>query len=87
MLADVQGVSQLPASAHPWALPEKHRASLWECVIDVWEQHFAVSERSTGQRSVGVLLHDLESVECPAPTASVPLRQVQLRVQQELPAA
>lgn len=53
----------------------------------MWEQHFGVSQRSTGQHSVRALLHDLESVECPAPTSSVPLRQVQFRGHQELPAA
>lgn len=54
---------------------------------EVWEQHFGVSQRSTGQHGVSALLHDLKFSECPAPTASVPLRQVRLRVHQELSAA
>ncbi|CAF97287.1 unnamed protein product, partial [Tetraodon nigroviridis] len=77
-LADVQGVPQPSASSHPWAVADERRLSLQERVRDVWEQHFGVSQRSTGQHSVRALLRDLDSVECPAPTASVPLRQVQL---------
>lgn len=75
-MADVQGVSQPPASCHPWASLDERRVSLQERARDAWERHFGVSQRSTGHRSIGKLLQDLKSAECPAPTTSVPLRQV-----------
>lgn len=75
-MADVQGVSQPPVSCHPWALLDVRCVSLQERVRDVWGQHFGVSQRSTGHHSIGKLLQDLKSAECPAPTTSVPLRQV-----------
>lgn len=75
-MADVQGVSQPPVSCHPWASMDERRVSLQERVRDVWEQHFGVSQRSAGHHSIRTLLQDLKSAECPAPTSSVPLRQV-----------
>ncbi|XP_011609486.2 gem-associated protein 5 [Takifugu rubripes] len=77
-MADVQSVSQPPVSCHPWASLDERRLSLQERLRDVWERHFGVSQRSTGHHSVRKLLQDLKSAECPAPTSSVPLRQVQL---------
>lgn len=75
-MADVQSVSQPPVSCHPWASLDERRLSLQERLRDVWERHFGVSQRSTGHHSVRKLLQDLKSAECPAPTTSVPLRQV-----------
>lgn len=75
-MADVQGVSQPSVSCHPWASLDERRVSLQERVRDVWERHFGVSQRSTGHHSIRKLLQDLKSAECPAPTTSVPLRQV-----------
>lgn len=65
-------------SSHAWAslTPVEPRVSIQARVRDVWEKHFAVSEKSTGHGSVEALLQELKSAETPTPTASVPLRQV-----------
>ena len=71
-----QGGSQC-ASSHPWASSGESHVRIQDRVRDIWEQHFGVSRTSTGHRSVGALLQELKSTESPAPSANVPLRQVQ----------
>lgn len=44
---------------------------------DVWDEQFGVSQKSSGHCSAAALLQELKSVESPAPTANVPLSQVQ----------
>uniref|UniRef100_A0A3Q3WYD6 Uncharacterized protein n=1 Tax=Mola mola TaxID=94237 RepID=A0A3Q3WYD6_MOLML len=73
-----QGGSQC-ASSHAWASSGESHVRIQDRVRDVWEQHFGVSRRSTGHRSVGALLQELKSVESPTPSANVPLKQVQSR--------
>ncbi|KAM3601720.1 uncharacterized protein V6R79_017715 [Siganus canaliculatus] len=75
-LADSKAVSQSCVSSHAWASPGQR--SLLEQVGDVWEEQLGVSRRSTGGRGAAALLQELRSAESPSPTASVPLRQVQL---------
>ncbi|XP_070839743.1 gem-associated protein 5 [Chaetodon trifascialis] len=77
-LADSQVVSQSAVSGHSWASPGEHHICIQDKVRDVWERHFGVSQKSGGHCSAGALLQQLKSVESPSPTASVPLRQVQL---------
>lgn len=77
MLGDSQVVSQSCVSSHPWASPGNRHISIQDQVRDVWEEQFGVSQQSAGHRSVGALLQELKSVESPAPTANIPLRQVQ----------
>lgn len=77
MLEDAQVVPRSCVSSHAWASPGERHISVQDRVRDVWEQHFGVSQKSTGHRSVGALLQELKSVESPTPTANVPLRQVQ----------
>lgn len=77
MLEDAQVVPQSCVSSHAWASPGERHISIQDRVRDVWEQHFGVSQKSTGHRSIGALLQELKSVESPTPTANVPLRQVQ----------
>ncbi|XP_070699947.1 gem-associated protein 5 [Pempheris klunzingeri] len=78
MLADSRVVCQSCVSSHPWASPGEHHVSIQDRVRDAWEQQFCVSQTSEGLYSAGALLQELKSVESPTPTASVPLRQVQL---------
>uniref|UniRef100_A0A3Q0RWZ4 Gem nuclear organelle associated protein 5 n=1 Tax=Amphilophus citrinellus TaxID=61819 RepID=A0A3Q0RWZ4_AMPCI len=59
-------------SSHLWASPGERHISITDRVRDVWEEQFKVSHQS-----VGALLQELKSAESPAPTANIPLRQVQ----------
>uniref|UniRef100_UPI0037E7425A gem-associated protein 5 n=1 Tax=Semicossyphus pulcher TaxID=241346 RepID=UPI0037E7425A len=78
MLADSPAEPQSCISSHPWASPGEAHVSIQDRVRDVWEEQFGVSHESAGHHSVEALLQELKSVESPKPTASVPLRQVQL---------
>lgn len=77
MLDDAQVAPQACVSSHVWAASSKHHISVRDCARNVWEEHFGVSQKSTGHRSAEALLQELKSVETPTPTGSVPLRQVQ----------
>ncbi|XP_040005893.1 gem-associated protein 5 [Xiphias gladius] len=78
MLADADVAPLSCVSSHPWASPGGGHVSIRDRVRDVWEEHFGVSQKSAGHRSARALLRELRSAESPAPTASVPLRQVLL---------
>ncbi|KAL6098373.1 gemin5 [Pungitius sinensis] len=75
-LADRQAAPQPAARSHPWA--SLGGGGIQGRVRDVWETHFGVSRHSAGPHGAGALLQELESAESPAPTANVPLGQVQL---------
>lgn len=63
-------------SAHPWAAPGRSRSSLWDGVRRVWEEEFGVSPDSAGGRGAEALLQELRGAESPAPSATIPFRQV-----------
>ena len=78
MLEDSELISTASCvSNHQWASPGKRPTSIQDRATEVWEEEFGVSQNSEGHRSIAALLQELKSVESPAPTASVPLRQVQ----------
>uniref|UniRef100_A0A3B4XQ96 Gem nuclear organelle associated protein 5 n=1 Tax=Seriola lalandi dorsalis TaxID=1841481 RepID=A0A3B4XQ96_SERLL len=77
-LADSGVAPQSCVSSHLWASPGEGHISILDRVRDVWEEQFGVSQKSAGHRSVTTLLQELKSVESPAPTTNVPLRQVLL---------
>lgn len=76
VLADALDPPQSCVFSHPWASPNERRVSIRERVRDVWEQHFGVSQKSTGHSGAATLLQELKSVDSPAATPNVPLRQV-----------
>ncbi|KAI3373888.1 hypothetical protein L3Q82_022456, partial [Scortum barcoo] len=78
LLAVLLADSQSCVSSHPWASLGELHISIQDQVRDVWEKHFGVSQTSGGHRSAAALLQELKSVESPAPSANIPLRQVQL---------
>uniref|UniRef100_A0A3Q1G790 Gem (nuclear organelle) associated protein 5 n=1 Tax=Acanthochromis polyacanthus TaxID=80966 RepID=A0A3Q1G790_9TELE len=61
-------------STHSWASPGKRHVGLLDQIRDVWQEQFSGS----GLDGVGGLLQELKSVESPAPSANVPLRQILL---------
>ncbi|XP_068187282.1 gem-associated protein 5 [Antennarius striatus] len=77
-LSDAVGAPQHRFSSHPWASPAEPQLRLRDRVIGVWAEQFGVSSTSTGSHAPSVLLQELKSVETPPPSASVPLKQVQL---------
>lgn len=80
MLADSEAIPAASCvSSHPWASPGGRPVTIQDRVRAVWEEHFGVSQTSTGHRSAGALLQELKSAESPTPTANVPLRQVTSR--------
>ncbi|GAA6225078.1 gem-associated protein 5 [Lates japonicus] len=78
MLADSVVVSQSSVSSHPWASPGSGHISIQDRVRVVWEEQFGVSQTSAGHHSARALLQELKSVDSPAPSASIPFRQVLL---------
>ncbi|XP_072230388.1 gem-associated protein 5 [Leuresthes tenuis] len=79
MLEDSELISPASCvSSHQWASPGKCPTSIQDRATEIWEEEFGVSRSSEGHRSIAALLQELKSVESPAPTASVPLRQVLL---------
>ncbi|XP_037322661.2 gem-associated protein 5 isoform X2 [Pungitius pungitius] len=84
-LADRQAAPQPAARSHPWA--SLGSGGIQGRVRDVWETHFGVSQHSAGPHGAGALLQELESAESPAPTANVPLGQVQLHASLHLTCA
>lgn len=75
-LLDVPGTPS--ASGHVWASASPSNGNIRARLRAVWEEHFGVSQTSTGRHSTETLLQELKSAEAPPPTASVPLRQVLL---------
>uniref|UniRef100_A0A4W6DQL4 Gem nuclear organelle associated protein 5 n=1 Tax=Lates calcarifer TaxID=8187 RepID=A0A4W6DQL4_LATCA len=78
ILADSVVVSQSSVSSHPWASPGDGHISIQDRVRVVWEEQFGVSQTSAGHHSARALLQELKSVDSPAPSASIPFRQVLL---------
>ncbi|KAM7374027.1 hypothetical protein PAMP_006704 [Pampus punctatissimus] len=76
MLAGV--VPQSCVSSHPWTSAGEQHFGVLDRVRDVWDEQFGVSQKSSGHCSAGALLQELKSVESPAVTANVPIRQVLL---------
>lgn len=78
MLADSGVLSPVSCvSAHPWA-SLKGSGTLQDRVRAVWEEEFHVCPNSAGDRSAEALLQELKTVETPAKSATIPLRQVLL---------
>ncbi|AWO99551.1 putative gem-associated protein 5 [Scophthalmus maximus] len=76
MLSDGRVAAPPPGgsySGHSWASPG---LTVQDRVRDVWEEQFGVSDSSTGRRAAAALLQELKSVEVPAPSTNVPVRQV-----------
>ncbi|XP_016533741.1 gem-associated protein 5 isoform X2 [Poecilia formosa] len=64
-------------STHPWANLNGYN-TFQDRARDIWEEEFNVCLNSAGDRSISALLEELKSVETPARSASIPLRQVLL---------
>lgn len=79
LLAALLDAPEMPStSGHLWASPSPSHGNIRAQLRAVWEEHFGVSQTSTGRRSAEALLQELKSAEAPPPTASIPLRQVLL---------
>ncbi|KAK2882258.1 gem-associated protein 5 [Channa argus] len=78
ILAVSKVVPQTCVSNHSWASPGERHVPLLDHVRDVWEEQFAVSQKSEGRHSAVTLLQELMTVESPTPTANIPLSQVLL---------
>ncbi|MED6293161.1 hypothetical protein CHARACLAT_007880 [Characodon lateralis] len=64
-------------SGHSWAML-KSSNTIQDRVRDIWEEEFHVCLNSAGDWSIEALLQELKSVDTPARSGSIPLRQVLL---------
>lgn len=62
-------------STHRWATLNGSN-TLQDRARDIWEEEFNICLNSAGDQSISALLEELKSVETPARSASIPLRQV-----------
>ncbi|KAG7517124.1 gem-associated protein 5 [Solea senegalensis] len=86
-LEDAAAVSPSCISRHSWASPAGGHASLLDRVRDVWEEQFAISERSTGSHGAAALLQELRSMESPTASTHASVAQVLLMSSLHLTAA
>ncbi|XP_077402822.1 gem-associated protein 5 isoform X2 [Vanacampus margaritifer] len=69
---------------HAWASPSEgegeYEGGILKRARDIWAQHFGVSQvdADAGRSDLCALLVEFQNVECPAPTASLPVTQVLL---------
>ncbi|MEQ2203538.1 hypothetical protein XENOCAPTIV_000394, partial [Xenoophorus captivus] len=64
-------------SGHSWAML-KSSNTIQDRVRDIWEEEFHICLNSAGDWSIEALVQELKSVDTPARSGSIPLRQVLL---------